>query len=384
MMSKIYLDNNATTPLDAEASAAMGECLAANFGNPSSGHSFGETARLALEEAREEVAALIAAPPSQLIFTSGGSEANCQAILSAVQARPERRKLVTSAVEHPSVLQPLRYLAARHGYQLVELAVDEAGLLDTAALEAAVDDDTALVSLMAANNETGVLWPVAELGAICRHKGVLFHCDAVQLAGKEEIAAADWPVAYLTLAAHKLHGPKGSGVLYQAPEAPVSPLVMGAGQEGGRRAGTENVAGAVGFGRACSQAGAYLAAGGREQMLALRRRLEEGILAGCPGARFNGAGAPRLANTVNVSFEHCSSAQMIQDLDERGFAVSAHAACHSGDLDPSPVLTAMAVPESYRHGTLRISLGRLNTATEVEELLAVLPTVVAHSRQGFV
>lgn len=383
-MAKIYFDNNATTPLDPAVAAAMARSLAEDFGNPSSGHSFGEAARRAVDEGRQRLAALLHCPPERLIFTGGGSEANCQAILSAVLARPGRRKIITSTVEHPSVQQPLNFLQNQHGYRIERLPVDGSGRLDPELLRAALDEQTALVSLMAANNETGVIWDPAELGTLCRAAGVLFHCDAVQLAGKEEIPAPDWPVDYLSLGAHKLHGPKGCGALYVERSAPVSPLIMGAGQEDGRRAGTENVAGIVGFGLAAELAAAHLAAGGREQLAALGLALEEGILGGCPEARINGAGAPRLANTVNVSFEQCSSAQMIQDLDDRGFAVSAHAACHSGDLDPSPVLAAMAVPESYRHGTLRISLSRLNSPAEVEKFLAVLPEVVGRSRQVFV
>jgi len=383
-MPKIYFDNNATTPLAPEVVATMALSLKENFGNPSSGHALGEKARRAVEEGRERVAALLHCPPERLVFTGGGSEANCQAILSAVLARPRARKIVTSAVEHPSVQQPLNFLEKHHGYQIQRLPVDNAGRLDAARLRAALSEDTALVSLMAANNETGVLWDMAELGAICRERGVLCHCDAVQLAGKEEIRAEEWPVDYLSLAAHKLHGPKGCGALYLARTAPVTPLIMGAGQEGGRRAGTENVAGIVGFGLACELAAAHLAGEGREKLAALGRKLEAGIGGGCPGALINGGQAPRLANTTNVSFEHCSAVQMIQDLDDRGFVVSAHAACHSGDLDPSPVLAAMAVPESYRHGTLRISLSRMNSEAEVNAFLALLPEVVERSRQVFV
>lgn len=383
-MPKVYLDNNATTPLAPEVVAAMARAMAENFGNPSSGHSLGENARRAVEDGRDQVAVLLHCTPDRLVFTGGGSEANCQAILSAVMARPRHKKIITSLVEHPSVQQPLNFLQQHHGYQVERLPVDSAGRLDSATLRAAIDDDTALVSLMAANNETGVLWEMAELGAICRNSNVLFHCDAVQLAGKEEIRAEEWPVDYLSLGAHKLHGPKGCGALYLDRAAPVTPLIMGAGQEGGRRAGTENVAGIIGFGLACELAGAHLTRGGREELAALRRKLEAGIRRSCPQALINGDGASRLANTVNVSFEYCSSAQMIQDLDDRGFAVSAHAACHSGDLDPSPVLAAMAVPESYRHGTLRISLSRLNSGAEVDAFLVVLPEVVQRSRQVYV
>ncbi|MDF1615434.1 cysteine desulfurase family protein [Desulfurivibrio dismutans] len=382
-MRRIYLDNNATTPLLPAVVEVMSHCLAEDFGNPSSGHSFGEVARRRVETSRGQVAGLLRCAPDRVVFTSGGSEANCQAIFSAVMARPAGRHLIASTVEHPSVMAPLEFLR-RRGYEIELLPVDATGRLDPALLENAIRPDTVLVSLLAANNETGVLWDVAELGGICRDQGVPFHCDAVQLAGKEEIRAEEWPVDYLALAAHKLHGPKGCGALYARRSVPVTPLVMGAGQEAGRRAGTENVAGIAGFGQACELAAAYLADGGRESMEKMGRRLEEGLFQACPEVRINGEGAPRLANTVNVSFEYCSSAQMIQDLDELGFAVSAHAACHSGDLDPSPVLAAMAVPETFRHGTLRISLSRLNTTAEIDALLAVLPKVAQNSRQGFV
>ncbi|TBV82701.1 MAG: cysteine desulfurase [Desulfobulbaceae bacterium] len=382
-MRRVYFDNNATTPLGPEVLEVMRQCLEKDFGNPSSGHFFGEAARRLVETSRDQVAEMLGCVPDRVVFTSGGSEANCQAIFSAVMARPQGRHLVASRVEHPSVLKPLDFLRTQ-GYELELLPVDGIGQLNPADLAAAIRPDTVLVSLLAANNETGVIWDVAELGAICRRKGVLFHCDAVQLAGKEEIRVDEWPVDYLSLSAHKLHGPKGCGALYLDQAAPVSSLVMGADQEMGRRAGTENVAGIAGFGLACELASRHLVAGGRAAMAKLQRRLEEGIARTCPGVRINGAGALRLTNTVNVSFEYCSSAQMVQDLDDRGFAVSAHAACHSGDLDPSPVLTAMAVPETFRHGTLRISLSRSNNAAEVEALLAVLPIVVGRSRQGFV
>lgn len=382
-MQRIYFDNNATTPLDPEVVKVMRLCLEEDFGNPSSAHYFGEKARRRVEAGRRQVAELLHCDPDRVVFTSGGSEANCQAILSAVLAQPDCRHLISSRVEHPSVSQPLDFLRQR-GYEVELLPVDGEGRLDAAALAAAIRPDTALVSLLIANNETGVLWDVAELGAICRERGVLLHGDAVQLAGKEEIRVEKWPVDYLSLGAHKLHGPKGCGALYLRRQAPVTPLVMGAGQEGGRRAGTENVAGIAGFGRACELAGAHLAGGGRAAVAQLRGRLEEGILAACPGARINGAGAPRLVNTVNVSFEHCSSAQMIQDLDDRGFAVSAHAACHGSDPEPSSVLGAMGVPETFRHGTLRLSLSRFTSSAEVDALLAVLPEVVANSRRGFV
>lgn len=380
-MEKIYLDNNATTPVPTSVSRAILSCHERDFGNPSSGHRFGEAAHYLLDQAREQVAELIHADPRQLLLTGGGSEANNQAIFSAATADPAKKHLLTSAVEHPSVLKPLEHLQSQ-GYELEILPVGDNGQLDLSALEKMIRPDTALVSLMAANNETGVIWPVAEIGGICREKGVRFHCDAVQLAGKEKIEVDEMGVDYLSLGAHKLHGPKGIGALYVRRRAPLFPLIFGAGQEQGLRAGTENVSGAVGFGVAAVLAASALHEG-RGQVLAMRTRLERKILDTIPGARINGAGQPRLDNTVNVSFRHCAGNALIQELDERGIAVSAHSACHGGDLNPSHVLTAMQIPEEYLHGTLRISLSRYNTMTEVETLLALLPDLVERSRHGF-
>ncbi len=381
-MGNIYFDNNATTPIDPAVREAMLPYLEQWFGNPSSGHRFGEAAHGGIEAARQQVAALLQAPPSRLIFTSGGSEANNLAIWSAVLAHPERKHIVTSAVEHASVLAPLAFLQEKFGYEVEILPVDQGGDFDLVALAAAIRPDTALVSLMGANNETGVLWPVERIGALCRERAVFFHCDAVQLVGKQSLDLATLPVDYLTISAHKLHGPKGTGLLYARRMVPVTPMIMGSGQEHGLRTGTENVAGIVGFGKACQLAGSAIAEHA-ELLGGMRDRLEAGIVAEIPAAQINGGAMARLANTTNVSFKHASGAAMIQELDERGIAVSAHAACHSGDLDPSHVLRAMAVAESYLHGTLRISLSRFNTMAEVEEVLAVLPGIVAKSRQGF-
>lgn len=381
-MDKIYFDNNATTPLDPAVRETMLPYLTELFGNPSSGHRFGEAALGGIETARQQAATLLGTPASRLIFTSGGSEANNLAIWSAVFAHPERKHLITSAVEHASVLAPLAFLQERFGYQVTRLPVDQQGGLDLVALQEAIRPETALVSLMGANNETGVLWPMAKIGALCRERAVFFHCDAVQLVGKYPIDLASLPVDYLTISAHKLHGPKGTGMLYARRTVPVTPMIMGSGQEQGFRTGTENVAGIVGFGKACELAGGVMAEHA-EQVGTMRDRLEAGIVAAIPEARINGGALARLANTINVSFKHASGAAMIQELDERGIAVSAHAACHSGDLDPSHVLRAMGVEEAFLHGTLRISLSRFNTMAEVDALLAVLPAIVAKSRQGF-
>jgi len=378
-MESIYLDNNATTPLAPEVRQAMTTSLADCFGNPSSSHRFGEAARQAVEEARRQVAALVGAHPRRTIFTSGGSESNNMAIMSAIAARPDRRHLVSSTVEHPSVLAPLRYLAA-NGYRLTLIEVGEDGGLDYDRLAAALTPDTALVSLMAANNETGVRWDIGAIGELCRQRNILFHTDAVQLAGKAPIDMQDLPVDYLSIGAHKLHGPKGCGALCAARTAPLSPLVRGAGQEFGLRAGTENVAGIVGFGVAADLARTGLAVY-EEQVGGLRDYLEAELARRIPESRINGAGQPRLANTVNVSFRGVAAAAVLQELDEHGIAVSAHSACHGGDLDPSHVLTAMRVPEEYIHGTMRISLSRYTTKEEIDHFLDLLPELVERSRR---
>jgi cysteine desulfurase len=380
-MQNIYFDNNATTPLDPTVREAMAPFLAEWFGNPASSHRFGEAARRGLDLAREQVAGLLGCSPARLVLNSGGTEGNNTAIFSAVWANPGKKHIISSQVEHSSVLAPLEFLAAQ-GYEVELLGVDENGGLDLAALKGAIRADTALVSLMGANNETGVIWPVGEIADICRERGVLFHCDAIQLAGKAVLAVEALGVDYLTLAGHKLHGPKGTGALYVGRTAPFTPLIMGSGQENGRRSGTENVPGLVGLGQACVLAMTVDEAA-HQRLAALRNSLELGIIAAIPEVRINGAASPRLINTTNVSFKNAASAGLIQDLDAGGIAVSAHAACESGDLDPSHVLRAMAVPESFLHGTLRISLSRYNTEAEVAALLALLPEAVARSRQGF-
>lgn len=382
-MRRIYFDNNATTPVDPEVREAMLPYLGDRFGNPSSGHRFGEAAQHCLQPARQQVAALLNCGPANVMFTSGGTEANNTAIWSAVMAAPGKKHIISSRVEHDSVLSPLRFLGERFGYEIELLPVDFQGGLDCETLAGAIRPDTALVTLMGANNETGVIWPLAEIGEICQSRGVLFHCDAVQMVGKEPLDMGSLAVDYLAMAAHKLHGPKGVGALYVRRNAPFTPLIMGAGQESGRRAGTENVAGMAAFGKACEIAGRQLASC-REGLAGLRQRIEDTIIGSIPDSVVNGSQLPRLANTVNVSFRNCAANGLIQELDEKGVAVSAHSACHSGDLDPSHVLTAMGVEETCLHGTLRVSLSRFNTAEEVDYFLDILPGLVEKSRRGFV
>ena len=380
-MEKIYFDNNATTPLDPAVREAMLPYLGEFFGNPSSGHRFGEQALAGINIAREQVASFLNCSPKRLFFTSGGTEANNNAIWSAISAFPEKKHIVTSVVEHPSILKPLEFLQKRFGYTIELLPVRRDGSLDLQQLVESIRPDTALVTLMAANNESGVIWPLEEIGALCQEKNVLFLCDAVQLVGKEPINLETLKVDYLSVAAHKLHGPKGNGALYVKRTAPFMKMIMGASQEMDHRAGTENVAGIAGLGEACELAGKYLESG-KSEVDNLRNRLQERILQEIDDAIINGAKQPRLSNTLNVSFKDCASGAMVQELDERSIAVSAHSACHSGDLDPSHVLRAMAVPETHIHGTLRISLSRFNTSREVDIFCDSLPGIVAKSRQG--
>jgi cysteine desulfurase len=380
-MNKIYFDNNATTPVDPAARDAMLPYLEDRFGNPSSAHRVGEAANLGVETARQQVADLLATSPARIFFTGCGSEANNMAIFSAAFADPAKKHLVSSVVEHASVLQPLAWLAGQ-GFEIELLEVDENGLIDLDRLGKVIRDDTALVSLMGANNETGILWPLEKIGAICRERGSLFHSDVVQMLGKEKIDAGSLPVDYLSMAAHKLYGPKGVGALYVSRTAPLIPLIHGAGQEKGKRAGTENTSGLAGFGMACQLAAGFVA-DYRTKLLPLRDRLEEGIMASDPQAMIMAHDQERLANTVNVCFQHSSSAGLIQELDERSIAVSGHSACHSGDLDPSHVLSAMQVPENYLHGSLRISLSHNSTIAEVERFLELLPDIVRKTRQDF-
>ena len=380
-MNRIYFDNNATTPVDPLVRDAMVPYLEDRFGNPSSAHRAGETADSGVQTAREQVAATLNTSPSRIIFTSGGTEANNMAIFSAAGANLGKKHIVSSVVEHASVLKPLAYLAGQ-GYEIELLEVDRDGSLDLDRLKGSIREDTALVSLMGANNETGVLWPLLEMGEICRSKEVLFHSDIVQMLGKEDIDTAELPVDYLSIAAHKLHGPKGVGALFASRTAPVLPLIHGAGQENGKRAGTENTSGLAGLGKACELAAHHLG-DYQEKTSTLRDQLEKGVMAIDLDAIIISRDQNRLANTLNVCFRHCSSAGLIQEFDERGIAVSGHSACHSGDLDPSHVLSAMQVPENHLHGSLRISLSRNNTMDEVDRFLALLPEIVRKTRQGF-
>lgn len=380
-MAAVYFDNNATTPLDPKVFAAMEPYLRECWGNPSSPHQYGQRARQAVEEARGQVASLLDSPAERLVFTSGGSEGNNTAILSAVLADPARKRVVTSPVEHHCVLRRLEHLREHCGVEVVIVPVDGQGRLDLDALARAITPDTALVSLMAANNETGVLWPLGEIAALVKAKGALWHCDAVQMVGKEPLSLRDVPADYLTVSAHKLHGPKGVGALYVGRGAPFTPLIFGGGQESGRRAGTLNVAGIVGFGQAAALARAFLSVDGHNRLRELRDHLEDGILAVVGDATVHGGQTQRLANTVSLGIAGAPQEVLLAELDDRDFAVSTTSACQSGSTAPSHVLAAMGLPDRFLRSTLRLSLSRMNTLEEIEAFLAVIADVAARARR---
>jgi len=374
----IYFDNNATTQVDPSVLEAMLPFLREQYGNPSSVYSFGKHAANAVRKAREQVADLLKCEASEIIFTSCGTESNNTAIQSALLLDPDRKHLVTSKVEHSAIIKHGESLA-RRGYEVTWLDVNSDGLIDLDALQEAIRDDTAIVSLMWANNETGVLFPIEEIAAICRSKHVLFHTDAVQVPGKLKIDAKALGVDFLSLSAHKLHGPKGVGLLYVKRGIKYQPYIIGGGQEQGRRGGTENVAGIVGFGRAAELAMAHLK-DENTRVRALRDRLENRILNAVSGVVRNGARDERLPNTSNLSFEGVEAEGILLLLDELGICASSGSACTSGSLDPSHVLIAMGCSVARARGSIRFSLGIYNTESEVDFLLKNLPSIVSRLR----
>jgi cysteine desulfurase len=376
-MERIYLDHNATTPVAPEVLEAMLPFLREDYGNPSSLHWFGQRARAATEDARARVAALIGAEPVEIVFTGSGTESDNMALRGvAARAREPRRVIVTTTIEHHAVVDTAK--AMRDEGWPVDLAgVDIEGRLRLEDLRATVDEGTALVSLMLANNETGVLQPVPEAAALAHERGALAHCDAVQAAGKVSIDVGALDVDLLTLSAHKIYGPKGVGCLYVRRGTALSPLVTGGSQERHRRAGTVNVAGVVGFGAAAALARARLEADAAH-LGALRDRLEARLLA-FPGASLNG-GAPRLPNTTNVSFEGTEAEGLVMALDLAGVAVSTGAACAAGGAEPSHVLKAMGFAPERVESSLRLSLGRSTTEEQVDRAAAIIRACVERQR----
>jgi cysteine desulfurase len=379
-MDRIYLDHNATTPLDPRVFEAMAPALRANFGNPSSAHWFGQQARAALDDAREQVAGLLGAAPAEIVFTGSGTEADNMALRgAAASAQSPRRKIVVTAIEHHAVLHAARALA-EEGWSVEIVRVLPGGVVDMDDLRAKVDEETALLSLMLANNETGVIQPVAEATSFAHDRGALVHCDAVQAAGKIAVDVGGLGVDLLSLSAHKLYGPKGVGALYVKRGTTLGAFVRGGSQERNRRAGTENVPGIVGLGKAAALASEELAADG-ERLARQRDRLEQALLA-IPGARLNSRG-PRVPNTSNLTFCEVDAESLLLALDLEGIAVSAGAACSAGGIEPSHVLQAMGLSLEEVQASLRFSLGRLTTDAEVDRAASAVAECVRRQKHVF-
>jgi cysteine desulfurase len=375
----IYLDNNATTQIDPAVIEEMLPFLAKYYGNPSAGYVFAAKARKAVDLARERVAASLGCEPSEIVFTSGGTESNNAVINSALQFEPRGKHVVTSAVEHSAVLSPCQDLTKR-ACEVTYLGVDRDGNVDLGELEAAIRPETALVSIMWANNETGVLFPVEKIAQICRQEGVLFHTDAVQAVGKIPIRLRDTAINFLSLSAHKFHGPKGVGALYVNRRTRFSPLIGGGGQENGRRGGTENVASIVGLGKAAEQALEYLSEE-KTPIRSMRDRFEKAILETVSRTSVNGAGAARVPNTSSFSFEGIESPAALLLLDRNRVCCSAGSACRTGSQEASHVLRAMDSSGDGARRSLRFSFGRFNTDAQVDRAIEVVPKVIEKLRQ---
>ena len=377
-MQKVYLDNAATTRMHDEVLAAMQPYLNNVYGNPSSIHSFGREARKAVEEAREKTAAALGGEPREIIFTSGATEANNVAIRGVARALQQKgRHIITTAVEHHAVLDACKALEAE-GFKVTVLPVDAYGMVSPRDVADAITDETILVSVMLANNEVGTVMPVAEIGKICRERGVVFHTDAVQAIGVLPVNVDDLQVDLLSLSAHKFHGPKGVGALYVRKGTKLKVFSFGGAQERKLRPGTENVAGIVGLGKAIELAVTDMEAK-VSRIKAMRDKLMTGLLS-IPHTRLNGHPEKRLPGYVNISFQYVEGESMILSLDLKGIAVSSGSACTSGSLDPSHVLMAMGLDHQTAHGSLRLTLSAYNTEEEIDYVLSVMPEIVARLR----
>jgi len=377
---RVYFDYNATTPLSPEVTEAVGRASRDVFGNASSVHFFGQQAKSALDEARTAVATLIGADASEVVFTGGGTEADNAAIRGAAEAAEARgrRHLIASAIEHEAVLNTLRALA-RRGWTTTLLPVDQSGIVTVSALENAITDETAIVSVMHANNEIGTIQPVADLARVAHARGALMHTDAVQSVGKIPVDVRALDVDLLSLSGHKFNGPKGTGALWIKRGTRMLPILTGGKHERNRRAGTENVPGIAGLGVAAGLASTKMS-GEATRVAALRDRLEDQILAAVPGTAVNGARSPRVPNTTNISFDRVEAESLLIALDLEGVAVSTGSACSSGTLEPSHVLKAMGLPVHRTQNSLRFSLGLFSTDEEVDYVVSVLPRLVEKLR----
>ncbi|OQY06602.1 MAG: cysteine desulfurase NifS [Planctomycetales bacterium 4572_13] len=379
MKNVIYMDNNATTQVAEEVIEAMLPYLRDKYGNPSSMHTFGGQVGKQVKQARQQVAALLGSEPDEIMFTSCGTESDNTAIKGVLSSYPNRRKVVTTRVEHPAVLTTCRDLE-RHGYSISEIGVDGQGRLDIDELGFRLDDNTAMVSVMWANNETGSIFPVEQIAELAKARGIVFHTDGVQAVGKIPINLKESSVDLLSLSGHKLHAPKGVGVLYVRRGTRLGTFIHGGHQESGRRGGTENVPGIIALGRACELAMQNMAEE-NTRIKALRDKLEKGILSSCPDCFVNGDTENRLPNTANISFEFIEGESVLMLLDQFGICASSGSACTSGALEPSHVLRAMGVPFTAAHGSIRFSLSRYNTEEEIDFVIEKMPAIVDRLRE---
>ena len=377
-MKPIYVDNNATTRVAEEVFEVMQPYFCEMYGNPSSMHSVGGQVGPKLKEARKQVAALLGAHPDEIIFTSCGTESDSTAVHAALATDPGKRHIVTSRVEHPAIGSLVSSLS-KQGYRITEIAVDGDGCLDMGSLEESLTSDTALVSIMWANNETGVIFPVEEIAQMCRQRGITFHTDAVQAVGKLPINLNNSAIDMLSISGHKLHAPKGVGALYVRKGTKFSPFMIGGHQEKGRRAGTENVPGIIALGKACELAGQNMEEE-NTRVRELRDRLETELTKRIPDAKINGTIKQRTPNTSNISFANIEGESILLMLNEFGICASSGSACTSGSLEPSHVMRAMGVPFTMAHGSIRFSLSIYNSKEDIDEIIKQLPPIVERLR----
>lgn len=378
-MKTVYVDNNATTKVDPEVLEAMLPYFSEYYGNPSSMHSFGGQLGRKMEKARAEIAGLINAQPNEIIFTSCGTESDNTAILSALASRPDKKHIITTRVEHPAIKNICEHLSQK-GYRVTFVPVDGRGRLDLDYLYDRLDDNTVVVSIMWANNETGVIFPVEEIAETLSEKNIIFHTDAVQAVGKIPIDVSRTQIDMLSLSGHKLHAPKGIGALYVRKGTRFSPFLIGGHQEGGRRGGTENLASIVGIGKACGLAQKNIDEEGIE-VAKLRDRLEIELTTRIPRSIVNGDRENRLPGTTNISFEYIEGEAILLMMNEFGICASSGSACTSGSLEPSHVLRAMGVPYTAAHGSIRFSLCRYNTNDEIDYIIEKLPPIIERLRE---
>jgi len=379
-MKIIYADNNATTKVAEKVFEEMRPYFCELYGNPSSMHSFGGQVGKKMTEARERAAQLLNADPSEIVFTGGGTESDNTAILGTLRSYPKKKHIITTRVEHPAVLNLCTWLEHREGYEVTYLGVNREGMIDTDQLKEALCDNTAIVSIMSANNETGVLFPIEEIAEIVKGNGSIFHTDAVQMVGKLPIDLKKTPIDLLAISGHKLHAPKGIGVLYIRKGTRFRPYMIGGHQEKGRRGGTENTSSIIGLGKACELAERSIE-DENSRVRTMRDRLEQALLDKIPQSMLNGHKENRLPNTCSICFEFVEGEAILLLLDKEGICASSGSACTSGSLEPSHVLRAMGVPFTMAHGSIRFSLSRFNTEAEIDHIIDKMPPIIEKLRK---